>query len=52
MTLTKADLIQDIAITIGLNLREAAKMIEAFFEEIADVPSLTINRYLAGATVE
>ncbi|WP_018989570.1 integration host factor subunit alpha [Aromatoleum toluclasticum] len=35
MTLTKADLIQDIAAAIGLNKREAAEMVEAFFEEIA-----------------
>ncbi|WP_342343973.1 HU family DNA-binding protein [Aromatoleum bremense] len=35
MTLTKADLIQDIAAAIGLNKREAAERVEAFFEEIA-----------------
>lgn len=27
-------------------------MVEAFFEEIADVLGLTINRYLSDATVE
>lgn len=35
MTLTKADLIQLIVDTVGLNKREAADMVEAFFEEIS-----------------
>lgn len=35
MTLTKADLTQRVADTVGLNKREAAEMVEGVFEEIA-----------------
>lgn len=35
MTLTKADLVQALTEGIGLNRREAADMVEAFFEEVA-----------------
>lgn len=35
MTLTKADLIQIVVDSVGLNKREAAEMVEAFFEEIS-----------------
>lgn len=35
MTLTKADLIQLVVDSVGLNKREAAEMVEAFFEEIS-----------------
>ena len=35
MTLTKADLVQTLVDGIGLNRREAADMVEAFFEEMA-----------------
>ncbi|BAL23685.1 integration host factor subunit alpha [Azoarcus sp. KH32C] len=35
MTLTKADLIQLVVDNVGLNKREAAEMVEAFFEEIS-----------------
>lgn len=35
MTLTKADLIQLVVDCVGLNKREAAEMVEAFFEEIS-----------------
>lgn len=35
MTLTKADLIQLIVDRVGLNRREAAEIVEAFFEEIS-----------------
>lgn len=35
MTLTKADLVQQLTDQLGLNRRESADMVEAFFEEIA-----------------
>lgn len=35
MTLTKADLIQLVVDSVGLNKREAAEMVEAFFQEIS-----------------
>lgn len=36
MTLTKADLAEQLSDKVGLNNREAKEMIEAFFEEISD----------------
>ena len=35
MTLTKADLVQQLTERLGINRRESADMVEAFFEEIA-----------------
>jgi len=34
MTLTKAEIIQTVVDNVGLNRREAAEMVDAFFEEI------------------
>lgn len=36
MTLTKADLAEQLFEKVGLNTREAKEMVEAFFKEIAD----------------
>lgn len=36
MTLTKADLAEQLYEKVGLNNREAKEMVEAFFEEISD----------------
>lgn len=35
MTLTRADLVQQLVDRLGLNRRESADMVEAFFEQIA-----------------
>ena len=35
-TITKADLVERIVDSVGLNQREAKEMVEAFFKEISD----------------
>lgn len=36
MTLTKAELVQQLTDTIGLNKREAADLVDGFFSELTD----------------
>jgi integration host factor subunit alpha len=37
MTLTKADIAQDLADTFGFNKRESKELVEQFYDEISDV---------------
>ncbi|WP_029407927.1 integration host factor subunit alpha [Thiomicrorhabdus sp. Milos-T2] len=37
MTLTKADIAQDLAETFGFNKRESKELVEQFYDEISDV---------------
>lgn len=48
MTLTKADLIQLVVDGVGLNKREAAEMVEAFFDEISSALEAGNNVKLSG----